>query len=393
MLYCSVTFYEPVIKEAFPLKYWRGYLVAAIVTVFRIALERFAQTHAQLVDMFYPYVTRMMQSYLAQWSLGADFCLWQVLLMALGVLVLASAVLMLIFKWNPVQWLGWVLAAGSLVVLLNTGLYGLNRYAGPLADDIRLPIADYTASELETAAKYYQEQANTLAQKVERTGDGTVKIGDLAHLNAAAGKGFEVLTRQKFASVFAGPTLPVKELKWANHFTRKGQGCQMIGVTGEAAVNPQTPSASMPFEVVQAMTRRMSIAIDADAKFGAFLSCHYNSDVNFQYAGHLMAYYYCLEAIEHLARNQNNNALLKFHDGANGQVKADIEILRDFYGSDPDSGKITDLLVNWHIQQFVLPTQAEDVTKFDPLDESQVDLSGLVYAPITTEPAETQPEG
>ena len=38
---------------------------------------------------------------------------------------------------------------------------------------------------------------------------------------------------------------------------------------------------------------------------------------------------------------------------------------------------LVDLLVNWHIQEYVLPLLKDDVIIFDPLDENQVDLTGL----------------
>ena len=41
---------------------------------------------------------------------------------------------------------------------------------------------------------------------------------------------------------------------------------------------------------------------------------------------------------------------------------------------------VCDLLVNWHIQQVVLPSISVEEERFDPLDESQVDLSGIVNA-------------
>ena len=43
-------------------------------------------------------------------------------------------------------------------------------------------------------------------------------------------------------------------------------------------------------------------------------------------------------------------------------------------------GEVCDFLVNWHIQTVVLPSQVVEEDKFDPFDESQVDLSGLVHA-------------
>ena len=51
-------------------------------------------------------------------------------------------------------------------------------------------------------------------------------------------------------------------------------------------------------------------------------------------------------------------------------------------------GPVCDLLVSWHIQEVVLPSIAVEETPFDPYDESQVDLSGIVNA----RPAETEGE-
>ena len=78
------------------MKYWRGYLVAAIFTGIALALANFAQNNAELIDMVYPYITRLIQSYLVDWSSGVSFCLWQVLLAVGGVLVLALIVMMIV---------------------------------------------------------------------------------------------------------------------------------------------------------------------------------------------------------------------------------------------------------------------------------------------------------
>jgi len=43
-------------------------------------------------------------------------------------------------------------------------------------------------------------------------------------------------------------------------------------------------------------------------------------------------------------------------------------------------GQVCDLLVNWHIQTVVLPSITVEEYQFDPYDESQVDLSGIVNA-------------
>ena len=176
------------------MKYWRGYLVAAILGFFSWSLLEFAKNHIVLVDMFYPYMTRMIQGTLAQWSGGTDQLLWQLLLVLFVVVIMAAVILMVILRWNPIQILGWVLAVASLVLFLNTGLYGLNEYAGPLATDIKLTTSDYTLPELEQAAVYYRDQANELTGMVKRGETGDVNFAEFDKLAEMAGDGYQYMT-------------------------------------------------------------------------------------------------------------------------------------------------------------------------------------------------------
>ena len=80
------------------MKYWRGYLVAAILAALAYALKSFASTYNVLLDMVYPYLTRIVQTVLAQWSGGVSFCLWQLLAMAGAVLLVVTVVLMIVFR-------------------------------------------------------------------------------------------------------------------------------------------------------------------------------------------------------------------------------------------------------------------------------------------------------
>ena len=142
------------------MKYLRGYLAAAIFGAITWVLMQFGQRFTELVDMVYPYVIRTLQGFLAAWSGSVDFLIWQVLAVALGVLALGGLVIVIVMKWNPVSWAGWVLALVSFVYLIHTALFGLNYYAGPLADDIRLDVGRYSVSELAEATEYYRDKAN-----------------------------------------------------------------------------------------------------------------------------------------------------------------------------------------------------------------------------------------
>ena len=99
-----------VLKGGFPLKYWFGYLVAAIFGAISWVLLQFGEKFSNLVDMVYPYVVRNLQGYLAQWTSVVEYPVWQLLAVMLAVLILASLVLVVVLKRNLIQWAGWVAA-------------------------------------------------------------------------------------------------------------------------------------------------------------------------------------------------------------------------------------------------------------------------------------------
>ena len=383
------------------MKYWRGYLVAAILAAFTWGFREIAATHTKLVDMIYPYITRLVQNFMTGWSSGVDFCVWQAILLALVVAAFASIVLMIIFRWNPIQWFGWILAVASLILLLHTGIYGMNAYAGDLADDIRLMKADCSQEQMEQAAIYYRDMANELAEEVDRNSDGSAKALSLDRLNQDAVSGFHNLVYKKYYSVFAGTTLPVKALDMADFFTSKGHMGVTVPITGEAAVNLQAPGVMLPFAVSREMCYRMSIASEADKHFGAFLACQASDSEAFRYSGYVMAYYYCLEA---LADSRASTVAAQ----ASSSVRKDVQAWEAFIApfdesktmenqiaevmkTQPETNspmEIARLLVRWHQQEIVIPSITEPEIEFDPMDETQVDLTGLPHGPKPTEPTE-----
>lgn len=358
------------------MKYWRGYLTAAILLACTWALREFAKAHTVLVDMIYPYVSRMGQVFLANWSSGADFCLWQMLLLAGLAFAVASLVLVIVFKWNPIRWGGWICAIVAAFVFLNTGLYSLNQFSGPLSEDIRLEETEYIISELETATVYYRDRANTLAEKVERDNSGNVAFEDFDTLAGKAAAGYEALVYEKSLSVFAGPMEPVKKLGWAGSYTARGITGVTVGLTGEAAVNPNTPGVMLPFAMSREMAKRSSIADPRDAAFAGYLACANNPDAQFQYSGALMAYRYCLRALEELDAVTGAGAATKIKSEELPILRYDLTVCDEFLGTrQREDAKACDLLVSWHIQEVVLPTLMEEEKLFDPMDKTQVDLS------------------
>ena len=392
------------------MKYWTGFLTAGIIGAITWALMRLAEKFEALVDMIYPYLSRNVLDILAKWSSGVNFCLWQMGALVIGLLVIASIVLMIVMKWNPVRWLGWVLAAAATVYFLNTLVFGLNYYAGPLAEDIRLEVRRYDVEELTNATVYYRDKANFLAKQVKRDASGDVAFEDFGVLAKKAGDGFHTLVYKFSYPVFAGSTVPVKELGWSDMYTSMGITGVTMGITGEAAVNPQIPAVSIPFTMCHEMAHRMSIANERDANFAGFLASMANEDIQYQYSAYFMAYRYCYSAL----LSVNAQAAARVSGEVNAELQHDMDSYTRLFStrqnktatkvantandtylrtSGDSSGigsysEVTDLLVSWHYQRVVLPSITTTEKKFDPYDETQVDLSGIVNAkdPKPTEP-------
>ena len=358
------------------MKYWRGYLVAAVAMAGAWGLKAFASTHSTLVDMVYPYVSRMIQTFLASWSAGAGFNVWQVAIAVLVAALLASVVLMIVLKWNLVRWLGWVLAVAGLIGLMNTAIFGLNMYASPLAEDIHLKNTEYqyNLEEMEAAAIFYRDKAIALSEELP---EQTPSFETLAE---QAGEGFYILTYQKHMPVFSGSTEPVKKLDNARFLKSFGITSITVPMTGESAVNADIPMQTLPFVMCHEMAHRMTIAANHDADFAAFLACQANPSAQFGYSGYFMAFLHCynaLKAVEHLEPEMVEN----FELGITEKLKKDMEGYYAFFGEEAQTdGQTTDLLVIWYVQEYVLPEYEEEENPFDPKDEDAVDLSGIVNA-------------
>ena len=318
----------------------------------------------------------------------------------------AALVVVIVLRRNVISWAGWMLAIASFVYMIQTAMFGLNYYAGSLSDDMRLEVGRYTVAELAEATEYYRDKANALSTQVSRDGNGVASFASFGELAQQAGDGFETLTYEYYYPVFAGSTQPVKELGWADMYTSMGITGFTCGITGEAAVNPQIPDVTLPFTMCHEMAHRMCIAPERDANFAAFLAASVNSSVEFRYSAYFMAYRYCYNVLSTANSTEAAAAAGRISSGVSAEMLRDIQYYDAFFSSKKDDtatkvadtvndtylkasgdsagiqsyGQVCDLLVNWHIDQVVLPELAVEVEPFDPYDETQVDLTGIVNA-------------
>ena len=383
------------------MKYWYGYLTAAIFAVMTMALKQLGQRYSQLVDMIYPYVTRSVQSLLAVWTSSVDFNVWQVAVVAAVVVALAALVLTILFKRSIIQWGGWVLAVVSIFACLNTAIYGLNYYTGPIENDLRLDMQPYSQEELAEVTTYYRDRAGELAVQMNRDDEGNVVFSDFETLASQTGNGYRHLVLERYFSIFGGDYTPVKQLGWADRYTSMGITGFTCFLTGEAAVNPQIPPQSLPFTMAHEMAHRLCVARENEANFAAFLACEASESPEYQYSGYFMAYRYCLSEL----RTSSPETAGAIASGSVGELQHDMDAYDLFFRKNQDKdatefgskvndtylkasgdkagiasyGKVSAYLVNWYRSLHVV-VEEEEIPQFDPYDPSQVDLSGLVNA-------------
>ena len=383
------------------MKKWLGYLVAGVTAAIGIALINYAKAYSVLVDMVYPYVTRLVVKMMANVTGGIGLCVWQCLLVLIVAGALGILVWMVIKRsgfGSYIRWFGWVLAVVGTIFMCNTVIYGLNKYSSPLADDVALEIRDWEVADLGEAAVFFRDKANELSSQVPRKGNGKVKLDSFKNLAEKAGDGFQALTYDQAMSVFAGTIVPAKKMGVASVFCGNDFG-MTVALTGEACVNTRVPDVILPFAICNEMAHRMSIYSDADAAFAAYLAGTANPAPEFQYAAYLMAYNYCYTALENIPLPTAEACAAKADKGVNGTLRADLETVNDFLGQAeaknnraeiPAKAKdenaplhfseytsVVDLLANWYIKYYIIPLHAEEEAVFNPLDPSQVDLSGL----------------
>ena len=375
------------------MKKYLGYFVALGGLLATFAITALAKRYGDLLDTFYPYVTRWGQKILAGISGIFPFTLWQAIAIGLVVLLFGTLALVIWKRKSVIRWFGWVLAVVSLGWCAHNAIYGLNFYASSLSQDIRLEKVELSQEDLENALIYFRDKANELAEVLPRDESGNLIYADFDALAEKAGNGYKNLTQEGYA-VFAGSIRPPKRLMWSGLYTSMGICGVSMALTGEASVNPAIPNMSIPFVMCHEMAHRMCIALEDDANFAAFLACEANGDPQFVYSAYYMAYRYCYNALYKADR-----AVLKeIHAGTSDLFRRDLRFYDEFFAREKKEvattvantannayiqasgdkkgtasyGMVATQLVTWYLQE-TGQLEQEEPNKFDPLDKDYID--------------------
>ena len=125
--------------------------------------------------------------------------------------------------------------------------------------------------------------------------------------------------------------------------------------------------------------------------------------MEFEYSAYFMAFRYCYNALASVKTVAAAEYTATIRDGIGDKLRRDLNDYSDFFSTHQDKAatdfantandtylktsgeasgvgsysEVCDLLVNWHIQEVVLPSITVEENRFDPYDESQVDVSDI----------------
>lgn len=368
----------------------RGLIISAVFVLLTLILRWAGDHFGMLMGMVYPFFSKTAVELLASLTAPLDFCLWQVALVVYGVVVAVSFGLVILFRGNLLRWLGAVLVPVTLVAFLHTGLWGLNYSGEPLETAMKLEVPNYTVSDLKETAAYYRDQAIRLYRLVPRDENGDMEAMTLEKMNEVVAKNYDKVVWEY--SVFAGPRGPVKELGWSDVCSAMGVDGVMCPLTGEAAVNLNQSTPTLPFAVSRELAHMMAFARDAEADFAAYISCEYSENLSFRYSGYLNAFLACSNSLYHVSRStweslwenvpdrmrQDVETINAYAMTQEGQTSQQVEQLRGQYtefmggGDGTAYGRFTDLLVAWYVDRYRPVEEVDPATIFDPFDYNEI---------------------
>ena len=271
-----------------------GRLILAAVFLLLTAAMVAAAVYVPGFFAFYTPLSQSALAFLAGITAPFPFAVWQVLLVLLVLLVLYGLVRTFSRKRGLLCWLAGVIALLSLMLLVFTGLWGLNHWAPSVPERLGLQVREYSTEELRQTTLYLADQASAWSTQVQR-GPDTDMLADAEAMAETAGAAFLPLAQSD--SFFAGSSAPVKPLLAGKAFSYMGLTGIFICYTGESCVNPDTYSASLPYTMCHEAAHRLTVAPEDEANFCAFLACTASDDPAFRYSGYYCAFIHCYNAL------------------------------------------------------------------------------------------------
>ena len=305
-------------------------LAAIILLAFTVGLWYLFKKHPGQYFPGYRKASKKIMDILSCAFSFVPFTVWDIGLVLLILLFVITLIVMIVKRKSFLKWFGSVLLICSFLLSIAVDAWMLNHYAPPLAEEIGLPIREYTEDELADAFLYYYSQAAACADLIERDADGVPVKKDFNVLAEKAGSSYAHLSETY--EIFEGSTQPVKKIwLFGKLLMYSGITGEFMPITGESGVPAEEVAVNMPFTMCHEAAHRLGIASEEEANFAAYLACEDSEDPDFRYSGYYSAFIYTYNALAKKNVKRLKKLIETHRDDGYALVLADSDHASEYY--------------------------------------------------------------
>lgn len=250
------------------------------------------------------------------------FSLWEFVYIAIF-LVPVYAVIKLIYIYfkHSIHFKGYILRyLRILVITLSISyfafniLWGINYYRPPLKDLLKYSSDEPNVEDLERLCNELIDKTNNLRKELMEDSNGVVVFNsEFSQLAKEAKIGFNFIKiNDKSLSGAYGDAKPVMLSKLMSYTGITGMYSPF---TGEANINIDIPSISLPVTICHEMAHQRGIAKEDEANYIAYLACINNPSKEFQYSGYQLALTYLMNSLYNVRKESYEVLRKKYSEG------------------------------------------------------------------------------
>ncbi len=213
-----------------------------------------------------------------------------------------------------------------VLYFMFVSLWGLNYLRLPLGDIMGLSLRPSSVEELRDLSLYLIEQANEYRLLVREDEHGVMTLNDTRRESLhRVQTGYDIA--QGLVPELAGVYSPPKGALISTALSYLGIAGIYSPFTGEAHININMPSSSIPATAVHEAAHQRGFSREDEANFIAYLVCSLHPDADFRYSGTLLALNHTLNALYRADRKVFNEIVILYSDG----LRRDLAFVRTFW--------------------------------------------------------------
>ncbi len=219
------------------------------------------------------------------------------------------------------------LAIVSLIYALFILLFGLNYQRVSFAETSDLDTSSPSIAELKLLCEKLITNANSLREQLPENDRGVMRLKS-SRWDALkrAPLGFQQLG-QRYKVINGSIVGRPKGVIFSSVMSYFGLSGLYSIYTWEPSINMKIPHHNFAFATCHEMAHQMGFAAEDEANFIGYLACKMHPDIDFQYAGNVIAMRYALNAL----RREDHESFSMFHSLLSEGIKRDLKASIDFW--------------------------------------------------------------